>query len=987
MLFKNYVLLREAGEVAAPSMPSKEKLQSLLNTLNVRQIAAIYGVSPSKILQLMKDYKVKKSTSSEVKSDSDDDKTPPAPDKKEFSNYMKTQTIDQLAVMYNVTPNVIKKWMKKLDLKKGRKEKAVKIQKGKRVYKDMDELVKQIKSRATAESAKDIAAQELGEEAHDYAIKFLRRTFGKGREDVDYEDIANDLVAHLLQREQTASGKLGEYDKIMKIPMERPEGNVRRWIGSFLRSRTIDKFRKSKKEQEKLGSTGGDRKEELSNVPSREADFVDALMAHEETLKLSELIDKINNTEMKTVLKRVLIDGQENYNLIAQELKISEEYARQLFKRGKEALMRLLGITQEDIEFEKQKAIRRKEKRPETAIDQKFISTLGGQYPDVATPKEPEETSIWSGERRAGTSPSGREMLAGFSKLYGQQQPSDGESIYDLGNYKSKYKSSDDEKFEPFKISGSAEPPYDDSKHGSIPSPYDKHDPQIDVEDYLGHTKLSSIFRKQMRDAGIKNKEDYEEILKAIAAAEPDEPIEDYIRDFEKKNALSKATKAEIDAAAKEFRRRRSEQRKKPEPVKKMYYDPETKTTTFIGGRYLEPHDPFKWEPKKHDDSKSRTGYGPSMLRKIAARLIRQEKRGGMKALQAAKEFENEYLDDGSKSAFYSDLYSGLSDMVAKMQNPLGWRPAKERLKRQYYQEVPPYGTDGEELGMPRPITIGGSGEDVEPYIGGSLYRPSHIGPDKLKEIAAKLVRDERKSGANALKAAREMEKQLGAYVSGLSYEITKLQNSSLDKPVFNLRAVRSEDMFMQSAKRFFDDNYRLILSKLEHRFPQSLYPNLDNKSYAMEIAGMADAELMKHARDLERMHPQLRPSAPTGSNKPSGYYSFSKAVERVLEKERPTPESEKFGDRSDPAWLQNLAGIPLNFRGEPDLIKIAEKIMDQAGSEYNALKTSFNMERKIPKLTGLSHRLKKVMQDAGLWDKDLGEMLKAFDAEPKSKS
>ena len=896
MLFKNYVLLREAGEVAAPSMPSKEKLQSLLNTLNVRQIATIYGVSPSKILQLMKDYKVKKSTSSEVKSDSsdsDDDKTPPAPDKKEFSNYMKTQTIDQLAVMYNVTPNVIKKWMKKLDLKKGRKEKAVKIQKGKRVYKDMDELVKQIKSRATAESAKDIAAQELGEEAHDYAIKFLRRTFGKGREDVDYEDIANDLVAHLLQREQTASGKLGEYDKIMKIPMERPEGNVRRWIGSFLRSRTIDKFRKSKKEQEKLGSTGGDRKEELGNIPSREADFIDALMAHEETLKLSELIDKINNKEMKEVLKRVLLDGRDNYNLIGQELNISEEYVKQLFKRGKEALMRLLGITQEDIEFEKQKAARRKEKRPETAIDKKFISTLGGQYPDVATPKEPEETSIWSGEQRAGISPSGREMLSRFSKLYGQQKPSDGESIYDLGKYKSKYKSSDDEKFEPFKISGSAE-------HGSIHSPYDKNDPQIDVEDYLGHTKLSSIFRKQMRDAGIKNKEDVEEIIKAIAAAEPDEPIEDYIRDFKKRNELSKATKAEIDAAAEEFKRRRSEQRKKPEPVKKMYYDPETKTTTFIGGRYLEPQDPFEW------------------------------------------------------------------------------RPAKERLKRLYYQEVPPYGATEEELGMRRPITVGGSGGDVEPYIGGSLYSPSHAGSDKLKEIAAKLIRDEREGGTNALKAAREMEKQAGSYVAGLSNEITKLQNRALDKPVFNLRAVRSEDMFIQSAKRFLDDNYSLILSKLEHRFP-----GRDRNFYT----NAADAELISHARDLEQKHPQLRPSAPTGSNKPSGYYSFSKAVERVLEKERPTPESEKFGDRSDPAWLQNLAGIPLNFRGEPDLTKIAVKIMDQAGSEYNALKTSFNMERKIPRLAGLSHRLKKVMQDAGLWDKDLGEMLKAFDAEPKSKS
>jgi RNA polymerase sigma factor (sigma-70 family) len=230
---------------------------------------------------------------------------------------------------------------------------------------------------------------------------------------------------------------------------------------------------------------------------------------------------------------------------------------------------------------------------------------------------------------------------------------------------------------------------------------------------------------------------------------------------------------------------------------------------------------------------------------------------------------------------------------------------------------------------------------DVDYYLGGSYYKPSHIGTDKIKDIAKDLVNKERQGGDNAMKAAVTMEKEGRGHFSGLRDEVSRLLSFAVPDPLFSPSQASPDDMFESGAKKFIRQNMTTIVDKLK-----SIYPN-EKKSW---IDNAARSEIIRHAYELERKYPQLRgASRPSvgvrfrGKESPASNYGFAAAIRKELDSRiqlKPTTMN------APPQWIQPwMAAVPMTVSPErgrmPDLEQIALRIINDTQDMETAKATA----------------------------------------------
>lgn len=253
-------------------------------------------------------------------------------------------------------------------------------------------------------------------------------------------------------------------------------------------------------------------------------------------------------------------------------------------------------------------------------------------------------------------------------------------------------------------------------------------------------------------------------------------------------------------------------------------------------------------------------------------------------------------------------------------------------------------------------VTSGPQGKeiDVDYYLGGSYYKPAHVGIDKIQDIAKDLVAKSREAkkddpdlniASHALAAAFRVEKQGRGYFSGLRDAVSKLVSFAVPEPNFSPNQASSQDMYQAGAEKFVQDNLPEIMQQI-----QIEHPNMSSSFYH-DAAG---SELLRHAIEFEKQHPHLRgvPISTTGLRfrGKGSTFSFANAVSKYFnEKIRPTMTTIV---NQPPRWMEpSMAALPTSVSVEKgrgfDLQQIATRLLADNGDVELAKSVAENMEQK----------------------------------------
>jgi RNA polymerase sigma factor (sigma-70 family) len=241
---------------------------------------------------------------------------------------------------------------------------------------------------------------------------------------------------------------------------------------------------------------------------------------------------------------------------------------------------------------------------------------------------------------------------------------------------------------------------------------------------------------------------------------------------------------------------------------------------------------------------------------------------------------------------------------------------------------------------------------DVEPYIGGSYYKPAHVGIDKIENIAKDLVAKSREEKANdpelnvashALAAASRVEKASGGYYRGLRDAVSKLVSFAVPEPKFNPNQASSNDMFEAGAMKFVNDNLPEIMAQLEIEHPD------ESPTFYQDAAA---SELLRHAIEFERQHPNLRgvPVSTIGTRfrGKGSSFGFANAVSKYFnEKIRPAAsEIMNVPPRWQEPWMGAMPTTVSTERGRVyDVQLIAMRLLADNQDVEIAKSTAEKME------------------------------------------
>jgi RNA polymerase sigma factor (sigma-70 family) len=326
---------------------------------------------------------------------------------------------------------------------------------------------------------------------------------------------------------------------------------------------------------------------------------------------------------------------------------------------------------------------------------------------------------------------------------------------------------------------------------------------------------------------------------------------------------------------------------------------------------------------------------------------------------EAMSDLVNEYLKEKKE---YIDVYYP-PDVEDKKHEP---KPEEFSSEADYIDALGKfYGVrrrQGEEI---TPVTVGKHNllwadvepvanpyADVEPYIGGSYYKPAHVGIDKIENIAKDLVAKSREEKANnpelnvashALAAASRVEKASGGYYRGLRDAVSKLVSFAVPEPKFNPNQASSNDMFEAGAMKFVNDNLPEIMAQLEIEHPD------ESPTFYQDAAA---SELLRHAIEFERQHPNLRgvPVSTIGTRfrGKGSSFGFANAVSKYFnEKIRPAAsEIMNVPPRWQEPWMGAMPTTVSTERGRVyDVQLIAMRLLADNQDVEIAKSTAEKME------------------------------------------